>query len=67
MSQRQEPQDLVARKLRTGEIGIWDPDNHVIILIPAPSPGESTVVARVIAGGSFVALQEILGDVVVLI
>lgn len=57
--------ELVAKKLRTGEIAIWDHSTKSIILLSPPGK-ESTVVARVIKGASFKALQEGLGSIVVL-
>lgn len=56
---------LIAKRLRTGEIAVWDPDTRSIILVAVPKK-EGTVMARIVTGRSFAALQEVLKDVVVL-
>jgi hypothetical protein len=57
--------DIVAKRLRTGEIAVWDPDSRSLILIDAIA-SEKVVSARVIRGGEFKALEESLGAIVVL-
>jgi len=56
--------DVVAKKLRTGELAVWDPQERAIVLV---STSGGTPSARVIKGATFKALTEVLGSVVVLI
>ena len=59
---------LVAKKLRTGEIAIWDSKERAIVIISSTKETkESTTTARIIKGSTLKALEEALGDVVVLI
>ncbi len=58
--------ELVAKKLRTGEIAVWDPTTKSVMLLS--KPGKETVIsARIISGASFHAMNEALGDVIVLV
>lgn len=63
---KKKTKNLVAKKLRTGEIAVWDADTKSIFLTATPE-GSTTVVTRVISGASFRALEEGLGDVIVLV
>ena len=67
MEQRPQFRNLQAKKLRTGEIVVLDPDSGLLILFPAPSEGQATVVGRVIGRDSFRQLEDALRDVVLLI
>ncbi|HEX7317050.1 MAG TPA: hypothetical protein VF297_24335 [Pyrinomonadaceae bacterium] len=58
--------ELVAKKLRTGEVAIWDQSERAIILVSPPTK-EGALSARIIKGATLKALEEALGDVVVLI
>ena len=58
--------ELVAKKLRTGEIAVWDPESRSIVLISQPSR-EGKVEARAISGAAFRALEEELSAIVVLV
>lgn len=58
-------EDLVAKRLRTGEIAIWDGAARQITLVPSPKDRATTPVT-VLRGAEFIALQEALGPVVVL-
>lgn len=62
----EQTKELVAKKLRTGEIAIWDSESGSVILIASPGK-EGTITARIIRGASFKALEESLGDVIGLV
>jgi hypothetical protein len=61
--------ELIAKKLRTGELAIWDPKERAIVLIDPTTKqaSEGIATARIIKGATLKALEEALGDVVVLI
>jgi len=59
-------QELTAKKLRTGEIAVWDDTERAIVLISPPTR-EGAATARIIKGATLKALEEALGDVIVLI
>lgn len=63
---KSEAKQLVAKKLRTGEIAIWDDTEKSVVLVSFPG-GEGHAVARVLRGQTLKALDEALGDVVVLV
>jgi len=65
LSKKNEEQQLVAKRLRTGEIAVWDGGSRSIILLAEPGR-EGTITARVIRGASFKALEQSLGSIVVL-
>jgi hypothetical protein len=56
---------LTAKKLRTGEIAVWDDAERAIVLVSPPTK-EGTAGARIIKGATLKALEEALGDVIVL-
>jgi len=55
MAKQAGEQDLVAKKLRTGEIAVWDQEAKSIILLAAPGK-EDTLTARLIRGATLKAL-----------
>jgi hypothetical protein len=57
---------LVAKKLRTGEIAVWDDTQKAIILIGRAGP-DGHAIARIIHGSTLKALEAAMGDVVVLV
>ena len=59
-------QRLTAKKLRTGEIAVWDGEDKAVILVN-PDVKEGTGVVRVLKGDTLKALEEALGDVVALV
>jgi hypothetical protein len=59
--------DLTAKKLRTGEIAIWDSTTKSVILLSPVDGEKSTAFARVITGASLKALEEALGEVIQLV
>jgi hypothetical protein len=61
-TKKEEP---IVKRLRTGELAVWDPSQKAIVLLP-PLTKDVTQTARVIRGASLKALQESLGDVIVL-
>jgi hypothetical protein len=58
--------ELTAKKLRTGEIAIWDDAERAIVLVSTPTK-DGAVGARIIKGATLKALEEALGDVILLI
>jgi hypothetical protein len=58
--------ELTARKLRTGEVAIWDPDERAVVLVSQITE-HGTTTARVLRGATLKALEEALGDLIVLI
>ena len=62
----QSSKDLVAKRLRTGEIAVWDPESRSVILIAHHKEG-GTPSVRLIRGAELKALEEALGQVIVLV
>ncbi len=58
--------DVTAKKLRTGEVAVWDPSSKSILLVDKPGKA-STGSVRIIKGSTFKALEEALGDITVLV
>jgi hypothetical protein len=59
-------EDVVVKRLRTGELAVWDGESKELILIRrARETSEATV--RVIRGDEFHALQEAMRGIVVLV
>jgi hypothetical protein len=64
MSNGKEAKDLVAKKLATGEIAIWDETERLVILL---SQTEKDPSVRIISGATLIALEAALGSIVVLV
>ncbi len=58
-------EQLVAKRLRTGDIAVWDAKARRAILISSLKEGESGSV-RVIRGAELKALDEAFGSIIVL-
>lgn len=56
--------DLVAKKLRTGEVAVWDGDLKQVIIVAQSQHGPTV---RVISGATLKSLEKALGDIVMLV
>lgn len=64
MSNGKEAKDLVAKKLTTGEIAIWDETERLVIIV---SHKEKDPSVRIIRGATLKALEASLGSIVMLV